>query len=308
MGWGRTFWGTFSWLSTRVEHHPLLFWVMTPPFPPFPLPRYKQLRVPQDQEEEAPPGAGERRPRARLQQEEEAQAPSPSHPQHLRRHQLSPEELGRGGTDRGTDRGGQDSPWSMEDSAIHHWSGAGFWGVPPPLLVPPISSPPLPRCLYLFCDSFCIWGSCWGVTLRHWGVQPPPLISPPKISCAPQTHSSLSPWGGGLCTPWAGLGLGSGGCESSLLWGFGVSPSFWGCPPPCPGLALAGRAGSGGGAQKDKVGTPKTPKICPAVPAFSCWGVLGGWQGPHRGVTGGCMLHPSCLGLFGGVWGRGELL
>lgn len=77
-----------------------------PPSLPFsPPPRYQQLRVPQDQEEEAPLGAGERRPGAGLQQEEEAQAPRPPHPQHLRRHQLSaaePVAVG-GAPDRRTD-------------------------------------------------------------------------------------------------------------------------------------------------------------------------------------------------------------
>lgn len=88
LGGAGTFWGTFSWVLTRVGHHPLCFGAHLLPDTPIsslsPVPRYKQLRVPQDQEEEAPPGAGERRPRARLQQEEEAQAPRPPHPQHLR--------------------------------------------------------------------------------------------------------------------------------------------------------------------------------------------------------------------------------
>lgn len=108
--------------------------------------------------------------------------------------------------------------------------------------------------------------------------------------------------------PWAG----QGGCESPLPWGFGVSPPLWGCPPPCPGLALAGRAGSGGGVTLEGLfptqrtsGQPVTPRICSAVPAFSCWGSLEPGSAHTGGVTGGCMLHPSCLGLFGGGSGGG---
>ncbi|KAM9657307.1 ataxin-7-like protein 3 isoform 1-T3 [Morphnus guianensis] len=124
---------------------------------------YKQLRVPQDQEEEAPLGAGERRPGARLQQEEEAQTPRAPHPQHLRRHQLSPAELMVGGTDRQTDTGrGSPSRPGWGSPAIRTQSGypgrggwrtwpslqAGGWGcgagLGKPPLVPPFLPPPHP--------------------------------------------------------------------------------------------------------------------------------------------------------------------
>lgn len=35
LGGGGTFWGAFSWVLTRVGHHPLCFGALTPPFLPF---------------------------------------------------------------------------------------------------------------------------------------------------------------------------------------------------------------------------------------------------------------------------------
>lgn len=133
-GVGGMFWGTFSsvWIGDGGIFCVLVFCVscqpsctLTPPSPPFlPPPRYKQLRVPQDQEEEAPLGAGEWRPGARLQQEEEAQTPCAPHPQHLRRHQLSPAELMVGGTDRQMDTGrGSPSRPSWGSPVIRTQSG-----------------------------------------------------------------------------------------------------------------------------------------------------------------------------------------
>lgn len=216
--------------------------------------------------------------------------------------------------DRGTDRG-QDSPRAPpgpdtlrvpEQGGLGHcWSGAEC-GEPP--LVPPLA-PPLPRCLYLFCDSFCTWGSCRGVSLGHGGTAPPSPPSTPKSSCAPPTAPRLPQWGGGHL---GRCGPGSGGCESPLPWGFGLSPPPWGCP----GLALAGRAGSGGGGShwrgcfllRGQVGTHSPPKFVQLC-LHSAVGGLGGLavptQGGHRG------LHAASLAfgaVWGWVWGWGELL
>lgn len=91
------------------------------------------------------------------------------------------------------------------------------------------------------------------------------------------------------------------------------APGFWGEPPTLglpPSLPRAGTRWSGWlrrGVTLEGVfptqrtrGDPLTPQICSAVPAFSCWGSWGPGSAQTGVVTVGCMLHPSCLGLFGG--------
>lgn len=200
-------------------------------------------------------------------------------------------------TTRVPEHGGLGHRWMGLDLGSPHWRPPSF---------------PPSRCLYLFCDSFCTWDSRHGVSLGHGGTAPLPLPAPPKPPVPPDTRSSLTQWGGGHLNTLGRSGSGSGGCECPLPRGFGVSPPPWGCPPPYPGLALAGRAGSGGGVTLEGVfptrrtsGDPLTPQNLFSCACIQLLGVLGAWQCPHSGVTGGCMLHPSCLGLFGGGSGGG---
>lgn len=140
--------------------------------------------------------------------------------------------------------------------------GAWIWE---PLFVPPFL---LPRCLYLFCDSFCTWGShqgCEGVSCSEVGAQPPSLLSfPPstqKLAAPPShTHFTGAQWGGVHPDPRAGPTWVLTGVDPSC-------PAFWGCSLlPVPRPALTAWAGSGRGehlgapAPRRQAGTPIHPK------------------------------------------------
>lgn len=144
---------------------------------------------------------------------------------------------------------------------------------------------------------------------RTWGYSPPlSLPAPPK---APTPTPHLPQGGGGLLDTLGRSGPGSGGCESPLPWGFGVSPKSGVPPLPAPGwhslVGLAQEGGShwGGVTPHRTGGHPLPPQNLFSRACTQLLGGLGAWQCPHRGVTGGCMLHPSCLGLFGGGSGGG---
>lgn len=92
-----------------------------------------------------------------------------------------------------------------------------------------------------------------------------------------------------------------------------MSPPPWGCSPPCPGLALAGRAGSGGGSHwrgcfplRGHVGTlspPRSVQLC----LHSAVGGPGGLAVPTQGGSrwaACCILHVwGCLGVGLGAGG-----
>lgn len=191
----------------------------------------------------------------------------------------------------------------------HRWMGLDL-GSPP--LVPPFL-PPCPGAS-IYSVTVFVRGAPVGASRSDMGVQPPlPLPVPPKPAVPPHTRSSLTQWGGRHLDTVGRSGSGSGGCECPLPRGFGVSPPPWGCPPPCPGLALAGRAGSGGGSHwrgcfplRGHVGTlspPRSVQLC----LHSAVGGPGGLAVPTQGGSrwaACCILHVwGCLGVGLGAGG-----
>lgn len=181
-----------------------------------------------------------------------------------------------------------------------------IWGAPVSAPLPPA----LPQCLYLFCDSFFTWGSHWGFTLKRGGTDPLPSQHPQSQLCSPTPAPHSPQWGGGHLDTLGRSGPGSGGCESPLPWGFGVSAPLWGCPPSLPqaGTHRSGWLRKGGSHWRGPFPLRGQGSILSPPGLFSCAcsqlvGVLRAWWCPHKGVTGGCMLHP-----WGWVWGWGELL